>query len=58
MEYSHGAEDEKGVLKMKGEGREYEHQWTDADTRVMKSWSVTKDGKRALLYEITYKRKK
>ena len=40
MEYSTGAYDDKGVLKMKGEGREYTHTWTDADTRVMRAWAV------------------
>ena len=58
MEYSEGAADEKGVLKLEGEGREFEHTWTDADTRLMKSWRVSKDGKRSLVYEITYKRRK
>ncbi|MHC4937495.1 MAG: DUF1579 family protein [Planctomycetota bacterium] len=57
MEFSDGAMDDKGVLRLAGEGRAYEHSWPDRKTRVMKSWSVGKDGKRALLYEITYSKK-
>ncbi len=57
IEHSTGKVDDKGVLKLTGEGRAYEHSWTDADTRLMKSWAVRGE-KRTLLYEITYKRKK
>lgn len=46
-----------GVLKLKGEGREYTHTWTGADTRVPRAWAVRGEQRRQL-YEITYTRKK
>ena len=58
MERSEGTVDANGVLRLNGPGRAYEHRWLDADTRVMKSWSVASGGKRALLYEFTYRRVK
>ena len=57
MEYSHGALDNKGMLRLKGKGREYTHTWTDADTRVLRAWDV-RGGQRRQLYEITYTRRK
>lgn len=58
MEFSEGAVDAYGVIRLEGDGRAYEHRWTDPDTRVLKSWAVAPGGRRALLYEITYRRNK
>lgn len=57
IEHSTGTLDDKGVLRLKGEGREYENTWPNADSRVLKSWAV-RGNKKTLLYEITYTRKK
>ncbi|MHC4957489.1 MAG: DUF1579 family protein [Planctomycetota bacterium] len=63
IEYSAGKADKQGLLTLEGPAggkaqRMYSHQWTDADTRVMKSWWQTPDGKTSQVYELTYKRRK
>ena len=63
MEYSSGKADQNGVLQLTGgkrakATRRYSHEWTDPDTRVMKSWWELPGGERSMVYEMTYRRKK